>query len=204
MPLMEFTDIGILQVGSGYAQTLVNNFAALNTFWGSWVQAGSWLHTQLNHLAESTCFVNRPESLTETLKNYLWNRQGGLNVGAIQRAMVGGGAAPVYDGYCPTCDAGGHSTCPPSAKLDEREINGITVYGQTDSIDDVELPILEYVFDDVDLLSAKSLERILEIPSLAGSLAGDASSNLTRSATTNFSVHGFGPDLTPAGIPRLS
>jgi hypothetical protein len=197
MPLSEFDDVGILQVGSGYAQTLVNNIGALQTFWASWIQAASWLHNQLNHQAQPACYVNRPESLTEHLKNYLWNRQTGLNVGAIQTVTVGAGAPPQYEpGLCPTCDANGHPNCPPSIAQEKKEINGVEFYGLKDKKGGVELPVLQYAFDEVGLTAAQDLGQLLQIEGLSGALATIDSSNMTsgtlkREFGTNFSIAGL-------------
>ncbi|MCK1541897.1 hypothetical protein IVB12_07900 [Bradyrhizobium sp. 179] len=194
MPLMDFEDVGILQVGSGYAQTLVNAMGALNTFWSSWIQAASWLHNQLNHQAQPACYVNRPESLNEHLKNYLWNRQSGLDVNSIQTVTIGTGTAPQYEpGFCPTCDANGHANCPPFKETGAAEFNSIAFYGVESAGGTADLPIFEYTFDDVSLALVKNLGRGLQIDGLSAALAmsepsATSSGILRREFGTNFSI----------------
>lgn len=201
MPLMEYEGISIMQVGSGYAQTLVNNMGALNTFWGSWVQAGNWLHGQLNHLAEAAVFVNHPESLNEHLKNYLWHRQGGLDFASIRRHMVGKGAAPVYH-YCDTCDANGRATCTHVADADFVEIHGLPVEGAGNGDESVKLPVYDYVFDDVNLAEVKAMGEVLGADDLARIAAGEVSCGTSsacsfgtyyKGATTDFAIYGLPP-----------
>lgn len=196
MPLSRTYDVGIMQVGSGYAQTLVNQMSALNTFWGSWVQAAAWLHGQLNRQAQPVCFVNRSESLGEHLKNYLWDRRSNLDVPSIQWTTVGSGTAPVYEpGYCPTCDANGHATCPPSPAFEATKIGKLDVTGHLDFEGPEDLPIFEYTVDAEDLAFADYLGQQLLVPGLANILASSdsASGTVSRGASTNFSAWGLSP-----------
>ena len=202
MPLSQNFDVEILQVGSGYAQTLVDQMNALNTFWGSWVQAASWLHGQLSRQAQPACFVNRAESLGEHLKNYLWDRRSGLAVPSIQWTTVGSGTAPVYEpGYCPTCDANGHSTCPPFTAAKAIKVDGLEVTGNLDFEVPEELPMAEYVVDSEDLAFANYLGEQLRMAGLANMLTSSdfKSGAVSRSGSTNFSVCALSPATLDKG-----
>lgn len=99
-----------LNLAKSTGEVLSHELTSGATFFDAWISMADYLHRRLDQMAEVAVFASSTDSLSDSLTSFVPERNLGLDLLSIRRAMVGR-SRPAHYNYCERVDERGNQLC---------------------------------------------------------------------------------------------